>query len=108
LEAPQGGSEAVKIEIFTTFTYPGNVLRIGFEQFGPIREGAMYERITKEISNTSLSDTGMLEQIFGRAAELQHQAIALRAHQVFLERGGAHGRDLQDWLAAKRELFGPH
>ena len=60
----------MKIEIFTTFTYPGNVLRIGFEQFGPIREGAMYERITKEISNTSLSDTGMLEQIFGRAAEL--------------------------------------
>jgi hypothetical protein len=68
----------------------------------------MHERITVQISNTSLSHPGALEQIFGRAAELQHQAIALRAHQVFLERGGAHGQDLQDWLAAKRELFGPH
>lgn len=68
----------------------------------------MRERITQQISNTSFSDPGTLECIFKRAAELQHQTIALRAHQVFLERGGTHGQDLQDWLAAKRELFGPH
>jgi hypothetical protein len=67
----------------------------------------MHERIMEQPSNTSLPNDGALEQMFCRAATLQHQAIALRAHQVFLERGCAHGQDVQDWLAAKRELFGP-
>lgn len=30
--------------------------------------------------------------------------IATRAYQLFVERGGEHGRDLDDWLLAKREL----
>jgi len=67
----------------------------------------MYERITEQSSGASISDPGTLEQMFCCAAELQHQAIALRAHQAFLKRGGAHGHDLEDWLAAKQELFGP-
>jgi hypothetical protein len=33
-----------------------------------------------------------------------HDAIASRAYQMFLQRGGAHGRDFDDWLAAEREL----
>ena len=45
-----------------------------------------------------------LEQMFRQAANLQHQAIAMRAHQVFVEHGGGDGHDLQDWLAAKREF----
>ena len=66
----------------------------------------MYERITKQSSNTSLSDHGALEQMLCQAAKLQHQAIALRAYRVFLERGRAHGHDLQDWLVAEREMIG--
>ena len=31
--------------------------------------------------------------------------IATRAYQLFVERGGEHGRDLDDWLSAKRELL---
>ena len=31
-------------------------------------------------------------------------AIAARAYQLFLERGGQHGRELDDWLTAEREL----
>ena len=31
-------------------------------------------------------------------------AIATRAYQLFLERGCEHGRELEDWLAAEREL----
>jgi hypothetical protein len=31
-------------------------------------------------------------------------AIAARAYQLFLERGCQHGRELEDWLAAEREL----
>ena len=34
-------------------------------------------------------------------------AIAVRAHELFLERGGEHGRDVEDWLRAERELAAP-
>jgi hypothetical protein len=30
--------------------------------------------------------------------------IAERAHQIYVERGGRHGQDLDDWLQAEREL----
>ena len=33
-----------------------------------------------------------------------HTAIAARAYELFLRRGGAHGADWDDWLAAEREL----
>jgi len=31
--------------------------------------------------------------------------IAARAYQLFIQRGGEHGRDLDDWLMAKGELL---
>jgi hypothetical protein len=31
--------------------------------------------------------------------------IATRAYQLFVARGGEHGRDLDDWLRAKQELL---
>ena len=31
-------------------------------------------------------------------------AIADRAYQLFVERGGEHGRDWEDWLRAEHEL----
>jgi Protein of unknown function (DUF2934) len=30
--------------------------------------------------------------------------IRRRAYQLYVERGGEHGRDLDDWLQAKREF----
>jgi hypothetical protein len=30
--------------------------------------------------------------------------VALRAYQIYLERGGGHGRDLEDWLQAERDV----
>jgi hypothetical protein len=30
--------------------------------------------------------------------------IATRAYQLFIERGGQHGRDMEDWLRAEQEL----
>ena len=30
--------------------------------------------------------------------------IAERAHEIYVERGRAHGSDLDDWLRAEREL----
>jgi hypothetical protein len=35
-----------------------------------------------------------------------HGAIAKRAFELYLGRGGSHGRDVQDWLQAERELRG--
>jgi hypothetical protein len=32
------------------------------------------------------------------------EAIRLRAHQIFLSRGGIPGRELEDWLLAEQEL----
>jgi DUF2934 family protein len=35
-------------------------------------------------------------------------AIARRAFELFLERGGSHGHHLEDWLRAERELRATH
>ena len=32
-------------------------------------------------------------------------AIANRAYELFLARGGGHGHDAEDWLAAEQELM---
>ncbi len=34
-----------------------------------------------------------------------HADIALRAYQIYLERGGAPGNELEDWTRAERELL---
>jgi len=34
-------------------------------------------------------------------------AVAARAYELFLARGGEHGRDVEDWLRAERELAAP-
>ena len=33
--------------------------------------------------------------------------IAKRAHEIYVERGYAHGFDREDWLQAERELKNP-
>ena len=34
-----------------------------------------------------------------------HQEIALRAYQIYLERGATPGNELEDWTRAERELM---
>lgn len=46
-----------------------------------------------------LSDEDM-----ARLREPSAEAVARRAYELFLARGGAHGRDVEDWLRAEREL----
>jgi len=36
--------------------------------------------------------------------ELSTEEIARRAHELYLKRGGEHGKDVEDWLRAEREL----
>jgi Protein of unknown function (DUF2934) len=33
------------------------------------------------------------------------EEIELYAHQIYIERGGAHGHDVDDWLQAEQELL---
>ena len=39
--------------------------------------------------------------------EDRRDRIAQRAYELYLARGGAHGSDWDDWLAAEREVLGP-
>jgi hypothetical protein len=36
------------------------------------------------------------------------EEIELRAYQIYVERGRAHGQDVEDWLQAERELVEKH
>jgi len=40
------------------------------------------------------------------ATSISADEISRRAYELFLERGGADGADLDDWLRAERELGG--
>lgn len=42
------------------------------------------------------------------ATESVEEAIRRRAYALYLERGGAPGRDVDDWLQAEQELPAPH
>ncbi|HEY2433189.1 MAG TPA: DUF2934 domain-containing protein [Vicinamibacterales bacterium] len=44
---------------------------------------------------------------YDNCSSVDHRGrIAMRAYELFLARGGADGRDFDDWLAAERELTG--
>lgn len=34
----------------------------------------------------------------------RHEEVSLRAYEIYLERGGIPGNELDDWLQAEREL----
>ena len=42
----------------------------------------------------------------GKGIAAADESVAQRAYRRFEERGGGHGRDLDDWLEAERELAG--
>ena len=39
-----------------------------------------------------------------RASAANDETIARRAHELFQQRGGLHGHDLDDWLEAERQI----
>lgn len=46
------------------------------------------------------------EVAISKPAKPDVEAIRVRAYHLFLARGGTHGDDLGDWLAAERQLIG--
>lgn len=55
-------------------------------------------------SPTAMAASGIPNVLDGLAIELTHEQIAVRAYQLYADRGGEHGHDLQDWFQAEREL----
>ena len=46
------------------------------------------------------------EELHRLLYEVLKQRIAQRAYQLYLERGGAPGNDLDDWLQAELDVLG--
>ena len=58
--------------------------------------------MAKTVKNSSAMMKG------SRKATIQptQEEIAFRAYQIYMERGGAPGNELEDWTRAERELMG--
>jgi hypothetical protein len=63
---------------------------------------------TTENQNPSRPDERYEErgQSTGSGSSDEQSRIARRAYELYLERGGSHGQDWEDWLAAEREIRG--
>jgi DUF2934 family protein len=52
--------------------------------------------------DTTITDTATLDTTL--PLTLSHDAIAMRAYEIFLRDGAPHGRDVEHWLKAESEL----
>ena len=68
-----------------------------FEQL--LRLAASY-RSLQSASNLAADDAGAKGGRNRVAADIE-----LRAYQIFLQRGAAHGHDMDDWLTAERQVL---
>ena len=72
------------------------------------------DRMAETVKNTGApavtkNGTGSPSKAAGNAAStdfVDDEAIAARAYEKFLARGGEHGYHIEDWLAAEAELRG--
>jgi hypothetical protein len=64
------------------------------------------KRVTtdKKISAPKRVRSAPLERQDHSMMRIDHDAVARRAYEIFQARGKSHGRDVDDWLAAEREL----
>lgn len=53
--------------------------------------------LAEPVAPQSASDT--------TATDVDRERISRRAYELYVARGGADGQDLEDWLAAERELI---
>lgn len=54
--------------------------------------------------NEGAGPTPMSAPTAGNPSESRISRIARRAHEIYLARGGEHGKALEDWLQAEREI----
>lgn len=62
----------------------------------------MAKRTTPTTSSIKRETTSAPKRV--QRAETETDEVARLAYEKFLARGGEHGHDLEDWLAAEAEL----
>jgi hypothetical protein len=60
-------------------------------------------RVRKKIVSPAAPRASAREQGGSLSTE---EAVKRRAYELFLERGGIHGEDWNDWFSAERQLLG--
>ena len=58
----------------------------------------------KTIGRTGPGKPGTVEERAGLLHSTREQEIRIRAYEIYLERGGQPGRELEDWLQAELEF----
>jgi hypothetical protein len=80
----------------------------------PDQEAPMPSRSVASSRSTTTPTTGtsrvrkstLVSTRTGLASAPSHEAIALRAHELFVQSGSQGGRELEFWLEAERQLKG--
>jgi hypothetical protein len=62
------------------------------------------ENPTQAADTAIASSTETLDEVMAAETGPTEDEIRARAYQRYLERGGGHGMDFEDWLEAEREL----
>ena len=71
------------------------------------RERSGVERPASEVVNPDAPSVDTTPERETRSdSSGSRERIAARAYELYLKRGGAHGRETEDWLEAERELSG--
>lgn len=65
------------------------------------RSPSKAKKSVRSVAVAPVSVSGTVDVV---ASAPTHDAIARRAYELFLARGGSHGSHEQDWLSAEREL----
>jgi Protein of unknown function (DUF2934) len=58
------------------------------------------------LESESLGEVDISGHVGAENSAPSEDLIRLRAFEIYLERGGGHGHDLDDWLQAKVEVQG--
>jgi len=72
---------------------------------GTIPRPPKQRRSTSTVDVPPSDAIGVQAGVFG--SEPTEEDVRRRAYERYLERGGEHGMDFEDWLAAERDLRSP-
>jgi len=73
----------------------------------PVMAKSTGRRTRPQEAVATADDRASASRSVSQPAPLDHHAIAHRAFEIYCERGGLHGHDLEDWLQAEDELRRP-
>ena len=68
----------------------------------------MFKTAKAVVDNRQNEQTRILDQDRKVVRRITREDIALRAYQIWQERGQDHGHDVEDWLQAEDELSSFH